>query len=321
MSRRIARIYPGFLVAFTVSLIVGICASGSAWLKYVSYLYYSNDVLLQAFIFLRYGALNSEFVFTDNPFPHAVNASLWTLHWELLCYLVVLFLGVLKAFKHPNLILGLFLLSWLSYWVNYSFLSGSDGKFIRFLAFFACGSASACGLFGQLQFTKLRSAISLLAVATMVYWDATCALLYLPVTAYVLFGIAFSSLRPKSVFFSQIDLSYGIYLYAFPVQQISVALLDLRSPMQLFFVATMPTCLFAWLSWRFVEKPAMQFVRNREANEPLRPSPPNVRRWSIRYQSMHSDSLSKICNLTERLWTLLIIRLSSSVPARPSSSP
>jgi peptidoglycan/LPS O-acetylase OafA/YrhL len=56
------------------------------------------------------------------------------------------------------------------------------------------------------------------------------------------------------------DLSYGIYLYAFPIQQVIVALY-LRgqngappTPARLFAIALPLSIAAAWLSWTFVEK-------------------------------------------------------------------
>jgi peptidoglycan/LPS O-acetylase OafA/YrhL len=54
------------------------------------------------------------------------------------------------------------------------------------------------------------------------------------------------------------DISYGVYLYAYPIQQSVVALFPAWRlwwfiiPVSLFF-----TVLMAMLSWRYVEKPAL----------------------------------------------------------------
>lgn len=55
------------------------------------------------------------------------------------------------------------------------------------------------------------------------------------------------------------DYSYGVYIYAFPVQQILAKLLSPLSPMELFAWSAPLTLLLAVLSWRFVESPALAY--------------------------------------------------------------
>jgi peptidoglycan/LPS O-acetylase OafA/YrhL len=52
--------------------------------------------------------------------------------------------------------------------------------------------------------------------------------------------------------------SYGIYLYAFPIQQLMVQKLELRSPPVLFALAVPMTVLCAWLSWKYIESPILK---------------------------------------------------------------
>ena len=59
------------------------------------------------------------------------------------------------------------------------------------------------------------------------------------------------------------DLSYGLYLWGFPVQQIVIHYLgsaDL-SPVQLFALTTTITVPLSIASWFFIEKPALSWVR------------------------------------------------------------
>jgi peptidoglycan/LPS O-acetylase OafA/YrhL len=52
------------------------------------------------------------------------------------------------------------------------------------------------------------------------------------------------------------DFSYGLYLYAFPVQQLVLYLFPLlRAPI---LACALTTSLVAFLSWHLVEKPALR---------------------------------------------------------------
>jgi peptidoglycan/LPS O-acetylase OafA/YrhL len=81
-------------------------------------------------------------------------------------------------------------------------------------------------------------------------------LLVLPVAgSYLLLSFAFSSRIRLHGFAKRGDISYGLYLYAFIVQQSLVYALHIRDPLFLFAMAFPVTCLCAWLSWRYIEQP------------------------------------------------------------------
>ena len=57
------------------------------------------------------------------------------------------------------------------------------------------------------------------------------------------------------------DVSYGIYVYAFPVQQSVAAIWPGIDPLVMFAIAFPVTYGLAFLSWRIVERPALALKR------------------------------------------------------------
>lgn len=55
------------------------------------------------------------------------------------------------------------------------------------------------------------------------------------------------------------DYSYGIYIYAFPAQQMYAYLYDNSDPYLMFFVAITTSSILAIFSWHYIEKPALRF--------------------------------------------------------------
>jgi len=57
---------------------------------------------------------------------------------------------------------------------------------------------------------------------------------------------------------AQGDLSYGTYLYAFPVTQVWVQVLQPVSPWVVFLLSLATVLPLAWMSWHVVEQNALR---------------------------------------------------------------
>lgn len=194
-------------------------------------------------------------VFMDNPYPGRINASLWTLFYEVACYMAVLAAGVLGVFSRPRLLWPLVVAS-LALLAGLMILPAPERLVIaaRFALPFLLGAAIFL-LWDRLRLSFLAlAALAALTVATVgtPVFDvaATVAI------SYGVFVLGFAKCPPLLRFARGGDYSYGIYIYAFPVQQI-VVWAGVRDPMLLLVVSGVVTLLCAMLSWRFVEAPAL----------------------------------------------------------------
>ncbi|QDE39091.1 acyltransferase [Luteibacter pinisoli] len=187
--------------------------------------------------------------FPQNP-RHLTNGSLWTIPYEVYCYGLLLVAGV--ATRRPSIVLAVGIL-------GYFVVSGlqSGGAFLAYFGlFFAAGSLLRA-------YPYLRTTLP-----TLVFFVTGFALIHMGQTK---FGLAFvvPSLTiaigvrswPGLRDISKIgDLSYGIYIYAWPVQQIGVALLGRQTPYLALLAVTVPvTVALAAVSWHLVEKNALRF--------------------------------------------------------------
>ena len=76
------------------------------------------------------------------------------------------------------------------------------------------------------------------------------------------------------------DISYGVYVYAFPVQ-VSLGWFVLGLPVPAHVaVALLITCLLAFLSWRLVERPALRLRHLDVRKRPTRPKSSGAREVS-----------------------------------------
>ena len=199
-------------------------------------------------------------VFAANPYPDAVNGSLWTLRLEVGFYAVTAFLGwrrwlgqkVLGAiavalalllfgamFLHAPLPAVLLFRSGLLYFVGAAvFVNvGEQGVQVRKAAWPIASYAL----------------ITLVAVTNRRWGDALLALnLPLPLLALAVRGWPWQQVLARIG-----DLSYGVYLWSFPVQQTLVQLQPGIGVAPLFGETLLVVLPLAWLSWRLVERPAL----------------------------------------------------------------
>lgn len=197
-------------------------------------------------------------VFADNPYPVAVNGSLWTLPVELRCYLLVLLLGVAGLARRQSLANVALCIPVILYLVpEWSHLLTRDPAKWRLFLFFIVGSF----------FCINRRSIPVgwfPAAALLGLYAATANLPRLHGIAFVVL-VAYLTLALALVRHVRWldpgrfgDISYGVYLYAFPVQQALIhALPDIRNGWSLAALAAAATLPLAVLSWIAVERPAL----------------------------------------------------------------
>jgi peptidoglycan/LPS O-acetylase OafA/YrhL len=83
------------------------------------------------------------------------------------------------------------------------------------------------------------------------------ALLYLTL-GYGVLVIAFGPQWPGVAMTERTDLSYGIYLYGWPIQQVLVQVFPSVSLWVLLMPALFLSALAAWGSWHWIEAPALR---------------------------------------------------------------
>lgn len=207
-------------------------------------------------------------VFELSPFPDAVNLSLWTIPPELLCYVylaMLLFIGVTRTTGAITAIVAVLMAVNLAMDIGGQGMDPSRPLLVRELVLcFALGNLAyiwrhrlpySAGLFAACV------AGSLAIVALDGPKSISSALL-----TYCIVFLGTARL-PRIKLLSSGDYSYGIYLYAFPVQQAVASLLPGTREFYWNILISLPiTVALAMLSWHIVEKPALS-LRTRLAGQ------------------------------------------------------
>lgn len=256
LSARARRIFPALsLVVILSALILGPMMSTLVMLQYFSSPSVLTYVLRNLSLFqLQWGLPG---VFAATPYGAVVNGSLWTLPIEFALYLAVGVgvLGLRKLGLQQRLLLPLLAISGVCLLCWFFVLRGSQSGAALLIPYFMLGSA--CRLCHRRLPLKGAVAAALLAVLLL---GELAGLKAFPVLASC--AISYSTLwlarHPQWVLpFSTErigDLSYGIYLFAFPVQQTIVALGLARTPSMLTLMATLLVLPLAWATWHGIER-------------------------------------------------------------------
>jgi peptidoglycan/LPS O-acetylase OafA/YrhL len=205
-------------------------------------------------------------VFTGNPFPFYVNAQLWTVPFELQCYVLLALAGLVGVCRYPTLMVVV-TIGLHGLWGGLALLTGHDDGG---LGSTVSGHVLALSFLAGVTFYLMRARVpyNLLLFGASV---AVVALaLQVPYGDYLIpfpvaYGTAFLGLaNPRKWFLVRWgDYSYGIFLYGFPIQQLVVSRgAVFHSWYANLLIAVPLTVAFAALSWTVVERPALSLRRH-----------------------------------------------------------
>ena len=277
LRKRALRIYPGFIVAMLITALV-VAPIGADPGAPVFTLKQMGKLAWQTFTLTSYTCPG---VFTELPLDGIINGSLWTIRYEFVCYIIVAMLAIAGILAHRRMVLSIFL-GCMVLAMGISFL-GREKPFEpdhpvmivakkldvwpRFVAYYLAGV-----LFFQyrerIPFSHRLGALSLMAVGLSL-WAPYGLSLSLPIFGtYLIFYLAYTPLLPLHRFGKYGDFSYGIYLYAFAIQQLLVMRYGERlTPLTLFLAATGLSVIAGALSWHLIEKHFLKLKRSKPGGE------------------------------------------------------
>lgn len=260
IRKRILRIIPGFAVAVVVSvLVVGPLSSASFWQSFQPLRFFTQIPFL---IFDLPGFFTNKYA--------KINGSLWTIHYEFVCYLLAAALGVRSLLRSPRWIAMLLiacLAAYIGVLVLQDYVSMFNAgwmkslivrveRYVRFSAFFLAG------VYLQLVRGGMRIDTKWILVAAGAFSLLMLGRYTAPIAmavpwVYLLF-VAGHVPVPVARIFDRADLSYGLYLYAWPIQQLLIRYEVTRDPWLLTLLTAGAGLPLAALSWYCVEKPALR---------------------------------------------------------------
>lgn len=255
-SRRILRIWPG--LAATVcfcALVIGPIVTTAPLLDY-----FRAPEMHGYFALLRLGMrFDLPGVFLDTPYPRVLNGSLWTIPLEISCYLALLGAGLLRVLNFRWLSLAIFAGLAVHFF-------GMDPATVKIIPYYRLeyglffGFGACLWLFRDYWQARRAGGAALMlvgfAVAICLHEYTIACLLTVPYTCVVCGAASTPVLRRCGRFG---DFSYGMYIYAFPVQQTLIWASHARWPLMAYLASSVTaTLLLAYGSWHLLEAPALR---------------------------------------------------------------
>lgn len=275
-ARRLLRIWPGYAVALLLAMFaLGPAVSTLGWQAYTEHPHLARYV--GNFWFDLFDQLPLQF--TGNAHPYAINGSLWTIPLELGCYAILAALGLLGLLRAPRWLAAATGLGMAAFTLS----GGTNGRLAEhfgaastpvYLAWFGLYFFAGASLqrLGWLREPPQRRRVALwalgLGVASLLVTRNAYLALWLALPAGVLaMGLSSWPLLRHAGRFG--DISYGLYIYAFPVQQTTLWLTrEHLGPWASLLLAVLVTVGLAFLSWHLVEKWALRLKPRTPAKTP-----------------------------------------------------
>jgi peptidoglycan/LPS O-acetylase OafA/YrhL len=257
------RLYPAAIAAVLVTA----CVIGPLVTTLPVASYFTHPMFFQ---YLQTGSLIRIYfqlpgVFTHSPLGTDVNTSLWSLSLEWKCYAGLFLLSFINRNFRWKLVYGLILLLFIAHFFDSQLESlGKQmihpafnlAPYLQLVVFFLIGTlcyhhrenlkihpwwipAIAVLAFLSAWFGVLQTALFVLLPASVLCWAVSGNRLI-------------HRLTPKP------DLSYGLYVWGFPVEQLTANYLHPTSPGHLFVLVILLTTPLACLSWYFIESPTLK---------------------------------------------------------------
>lgn len=273
IKKRLIRIFPALITCILVTICVMSLFSRLDMFTYFrwSYQYLIYNILL-------YPIYSLPGVFETNPYPHAVNGSLWTIPVEVSMYFFIgLVLLLLNCLKNKKLRVYIYTLIVMMITAIEAFLD-VKGATVQAIVW-GTDWISALDLIPYMLLGSLCEVADLrkycnVQIGTFLFLVLCCLnvkyqeLLNFIVLPYFTMSFALCSSPVFSRCFKKNNIAYGVFLWGFPVQQTLIYLLHVKYEIHLtaniFFVLSLAIVVFiAYLSHRFIEIPVERFLKRK----------------------------------------------------------
>lgn len=197
-------------------------------------------------------------VFTNNPFPTAVNGSLWSLPVEFMMYISLFVLGLFGLIHKRKEIVFIITLMLITAYI-FQLIPHFLLNMLYLMIFFMVGSLYF--LYDKKVKYNIKIAFFLLIIWILSFKTVLFNLTSFICLPYLVLYIAQVPLPHLNKTGKYGDFSYGLYVYAFPIQQTIAYFIQGISVIEMFLLSFLSTLPLAILSWRYIESKALKLKK------------------------------------------------------------
>jgi peptidoglycan/LPS O-acetylase OafA/YrhL len=265
--KRAARIYPAFIVASLICVVAVAPLAGGVPLN-------SKTAMLGIVNIVTLQPPEAAHVFFGTHYP-ALNGSMWTISYEFRCYLLVPFFGAIGLLQRqwtiPTagfllLILGVLAPPALTNAINTAphhpgiWLGRAPDTLI--LAGMFCVGASYYLFRKDIVLTHRLAALSFTLLIMGLLSPVGAPIAVATAGSYLIFYAAqFGGVTPLASVNNSDDVSYGLYLYAWPIGKLMQWYVPTLGVWETVLVTIFTSYGFGYASWLLIEKPVMEWTR------------------------------------------------------------
>ena len=259
LAARLLRIYPGFLVclllvafvAAPLSTTLGPALAHGHWTPSGGASYVAHNFVLKIEKDGVAGTLPKV------PYGPAWDGSLWTLFYEFVCYLMVGALLSLPRRWHGPVVAAAFVVTAIGAQLTVT-KTGTAADFLSLAPVFLAGSLLY--LYRDKVPVGWPYGVVALLLLPVIGWLNVVSSIGAPVVVYACFWLGV--VLPFQKVGKRNDISYGMYIYAFPVQQLLAQAGVYKHGVGVFVVlSVLLTLPMATASWFAVERPALNLKK------------------------------------------------------------
>lgn len=216
--------------------------------------------------------------FSANPVPYIVNGPVWTLTWEVVCYGACAALGLIGLLA-PGTLAPFAAAAWLAFILASGDRSSTANTVVAPLFMMFLGGAIIAIYEKKIDFRKAFPVACALVILTCIPAIFSALFEFVGQLPF-LFGPKVSEIQVRDLIYTaaapivviiacqytrpirvRVDLSYGLYLYGWPVAQVivaSAAKIGFQiSPMRLLAMTLPVAAALACVSWFIIERPVL----------------------------------------------------------------
>jgi peptidoglycan/LPS O-acetylase OafA/YrhL len=255
---RFLRIFPAlFLVTVATIVVAGLVQNQLSFAAFLSS-WETISLFLRVVVALDGGGTLPG-IFVENPDGRLVLATVWTIRYEVICYLTIPLVSIIAFhFADEKKIVSFILLVASVVLIlraerEETLLVDHLARF--FFAFYVGVGSWMARRYLSISFWRVGL---LLAAAYLLLGTALSPVSEIFAIAGLVFWLGSLDFGRIGAFVSREDISYGLYLLGFPIQQTWLVLWQGPNPVLANMTLTLLTVIpIAFLSWRFVESPML----------------------------------------------------------------